>query len=147
MKTKTINYLATPILSKLSFLYPSLYVAQTPGRGRGVFTSEDIPANTEIEVAPVIVMSGEDRKHLDQTLLHDYIFEWGKDQSQCIMALGYVPMYNHSYESNCDYEMDFDKDIITIKTVFKIKAGEELFINYNGAYNDDTKVWFDVVGE
>jgi hypothetical protein len=29
---------------------------------------------------------------LDQTLLHDYIFEWGEKKDQCCMALGYVPL-------------------------------------------------------
>ena len=110
--------------------------------GRGVFSSEDIPVNTLIEVAPVIVMSGEARKLLDQTALHDYIFEWGDDSKQCCMALGYVPVYNHSYTSNCEYEMDFPAQLIRIKTIRSIKAGEELFINYNGDWNDSKPVWF-----
>ena len=58
------------------------------------------------------------------------------------MALGYVPVYNHSYKSNCEYEMDFEQDLISIKTVHPIKAGEELFINYNGDWNDSKPLWF-----
>jgi len=111
--------------------------------GRGVFTSEALEENTVIEIAPVIVMGAADRKLLDQTLLHDYIFIWGKNQQQCCMALGFVPIYNHSYASNCEYEMDFEEAAITIKTVRFIKAGEELFINYNGTWNDKKPVWFD----
>ncbi|MCX6316973.1 MAG: SET domain-containing protein [Bacteroidetes bacterium] len=123
---------------------PFLFIAPAPDRGRGMYTSEDIPANTVIEISPVIVMSGEERKLLDQTLLHDYIFEWGDDQQRCCMAMGYVPVYNHSYTSNCEYEMDYDADLISIKTVREVKAGEELCINYNGVWNDATPVWFDV---
>jgi hypothetical protein len=108
--------------------------------GRGVFTSEAIPAGTLIEIAPVIVMEATDRPHLDKTLLHDYIFEWGKEK--CCMALGYVPMYNHSYTSNCDYLMDYDEDVIFIKTVTDIEKGGELTINYNGEWNDSTEIWF-----
>lgn len=111
--------------------------------GRGVFTSENIDRGTVIETAPVIVMSSDDRKLLDQTLLHDYIFEWGSAKKQCCMALGYVPVYNHSYESNCEYEMDFENESISIRAVRFIKAGEELFINYNGDWNDRKPVWFD----
>ena len=111
--------------------------------GRGIFTSQDLPADTIIEESPVVVMSREERAHLDQTLLHDYIFEWGKDSRQCCMALGYVAVYNHSYRSNCEYEMDYERQVISIKTVRFIKAGEELFINYNGNWNDEKKVWFD----
>lgn len=122
---------------------PILYIAPAEKMGRGVFTSDIIEANTVVEIAPVIVMSAEDRKWLDKTLLHDYIFEWGANKDQCCMALGYVPMYNHSYKSNCEYEMDFDNDLIRIKTVRAIKKGEELYINYNGDWNDNQPVWFD----
>ena len=124
-------------------LLPSLFIDQAGNSGRGVFTSENIEENTTIEISPVIVMSKDDRKLLDQTLLHDYIFEWGKTRDQCCMALGYIPMYNHSYKANCEYEMDFDNQLIRIKTVRFIKTGEELFINYNGDWNDQKKVWFD----
>jgi uncharacterized protein len=59
------------------------------------------------------------------------------------MALGYVPLYNHSYKSNCVYEMQFHRKIITIKTVVDILPGEELFINYNGDFDDDKPLWFE----
>jgi uncharacterized protein len=124
-------------------ILPQLFIAPAGEMGRGVFTSEDIAKGTVIEVSPVIVMTGEERKLLDQTLLHDYIFEWGEDRRRCCMALGYVPLYNHSYKSNCEYEMDFETQVITIKAVRFIKAGEEVFINYNGDWNDPTPVWFD----
>ena len=111
--------------------------------GRGVFTREPLEKDTIIEISPVIVMTREDRKLLDQTLLHDYIFEWGDKNLQCCMALGYVAVYNHSYKSNCEYEMNFEKQEISIKAMRYIKAGEELFINYNGDWNNQKKIWFD----
>jgi SET domain-containing protein len=125
-------------------LKPYLFVDDTSGKGRGVFTRERIPANTVIEIAPVIVMQKSEREHLDKTLLHDYIFEWGKEKDKCCMALGLIPIYNHSYKSNCEYFMDFDDDSIMVKTVRVIENGEELTINYNGDWNDGKKIWFDV---
>ncbi len=113
-------------------------------KGRGVFTREKIAANTIIEESPVIVMSAEDRRLLDKTLLHDYIFEWGINKDKCCMALGFVPMYNHSYASNCEYFMDFEEETIQVKTVKEIGKGEELTINYNGDWNDEKKIWFEV---
>jgi uncharacterized protein len=124
-------------------LSPAIFIAPAGDQGRGVFTSEDIPNDTVIEESPVIVMSGEERRLLDQTLLHDYIFEWGGRKDQCCMALGYVPLYNHSYKSNCEYEMDFDNQLIRIRTVRFIREGEQLFINYNGDWNNSTPLWFD----
>lgn len=126
-------------------ILPCLFIAPTQQMGRGVFTSEKLKAGMVVEIAPVIVMTQSDRRFIDQTLLHDYIFEWGDERSQCCMALGYVPVYNHSYKSNCEYEMDYDNALITIKTVRVIKAGEELFINYNGDWNDAKPLWFDAV--
>ena len=124
-------------------ILPFLFIGPAEKMGRGVFTSEAIKKDTVIEISPVIVMTGDDRKLLDKTLLHDYIFEWGEKQGQCCMALGYIPLYNHSYKSNCEYEMDFDNELISIKTVRYIKEGEELFINYNGDWNDSKPLWFE----
>jgi SET domain-containing protein len=124
-------------------ILPILFIAETPGMGRGVFTSAPIEAGTVVEISPVLVMSGEERKWLDRTLLHDYIFEWGEQKDQCCMAMGYVPLYNHAYKSNCEYEMDFDTATISIRTVHYIKAGSELLINYNGRWDDPKPVWFD----
>jgi SET domain-containing protein len=123
-------------------ILPFLFIANTENAGRGVFTSRDIEPGTLVELSPVIVMSQEERKLLDQTLLHDYIFEWGGEKKQCCMALGYVPVYNHSYKSNCEYEMDFENSTISITSVHFIKAGEELLINYNGNWDDSKPVWF-----
>jgi uncharacterized protein len=125
-------------------LKPYLFIDETSEKGRGVFTHERIPANTVIEIAPVIVMEFSDREHLDKTLLHDYIFEWGKEKDRCAMALGLIPIYNHSYKSNCEYFMDYEDSSIMVKTVRVIENGEELTINYNGDWNDGKKVWFDV---
>jgi SET domain-containing protein len=120
-----------------------LNIKSTINKGRGVFTNEKIAAGTVIEESPVIVMSAEDRKLLDKTLLHDYIFEWGVSKDKCCMALGLVPMYNHSYQSNCEYFMDFEDESIQVKTVREVAVGEELTINYNGDWNDEKRIWFD----
>lgn len=123
---------------------PFLYIGPTESRGRGVYTSEDIEEGVLVEVSPVIVMSQAERLLLDQTLLHDYIFEWGDQKDQCCMAMGYVPVYNHSYQSNCEYGMDYEQQLISVTTVRPIKAGEELLVNYNGDWNDATPLWFEV---
>jgi SET domain-containing protein len=121
----------------------SLIIASSPKRGRGVFTTKNLKKGTIIEVSPVIVLSEKDRKTIEKTLLYHYVFEWGDDKKKAAVALGYVSMYNHSYDANCEYEMEFGKKRMTVKTVKDIKKGEELFINYNAKADDKTKVWFD----
>ena len=124
---------------------PYLQIIQSEEKGRGVVTRERIPTDTVIEVSPVVVMSTEERILLDKTLLHDYIFEWGADKKSCCLALGYISLYNHAYESNCEYFMDYEDETIMIKTIRIIAAGEELTINYNGDWNDARRLWFDAL--
>jgi|SRR6185312_3048656 len=126
-------------------IHHSLYIGESTDKGRGIFTNEEIAEDTIIEISPVIVMDHNDRKLLDQTLLHDYIFEWQPNgKNMCCMALGNIPLYNHSYESNCEYFMNYDEQTMLIKTVRYIAEDEELTINYNGDWNDKKAVWFDV---
>ena len=120
-----------------------LFVAETEKMGKGVFTKTSIDADEIIEIADVIVMSAEDKIFLNKTKLRDYIFDWGPQHDQAAMALGNVPIYNHSSKANCDYTMDFELNVIIIKTVREIATGEELFINYVGNWNEDKQVWFE----
>jgi SET domain-containing protein len=124
---------------------PFLYVQQTVNKGFGIFTNKKIAANTVIEVSPVIVMSTTEKNLLDKTTLYNYIFDWGDAVDKCAMAMGYVPIYNHSYSSNADYFMEFDEKKIIIKTVRAIAKGEEICINYNGDWDNATPIWFDAV--
>lgn len=120
-----------------------LHIADTHEMGRGVFTKEDIAAGVIVEESPVIVMTAGEEELLNKTKLYNYIFEWGEKKDLCCLALGYVALYNHSFQSNCEYEMDFAAKKISVKTVREIKAGEELFINYNGDWNNADPLWFD----
>jgi hypothetical protein len=123
-----------------------IHIRHALGKGRGVFSRKFIPADKIIESAPVIVMNANDRALLDQTLLHDYIFEWlPNGENLCCMALGWIPMYNHSFEANCEYFMDYPEELMFIKTVRAIEPNEELTINYNGDWNNDAKLWFQTV--
>ncbi|MEN9685051.1 MAG: hypothetical protein RLZZ28_837 [Bacteroidota bacterium] len=124
-------------------ILPILSVAPSDQRGRGVFSTEKIEAGTVIEISPVLVLSAEERKTVEKTLLFDYIFEWGIDKKEACVALGYLSMYNHSYRANCEYEMDFDNLLMTVKTVRTIEAGEELFFNYNADFDNASPIWFE----
>ncbi len=123
-------------------LLPNLVIAPSENRGRGVFTTKDIPANTTIEISPIIELSPKDRKQIEGTKLFHYIFEWGKSKRKAAVALGYVSVYNHSYEPNCEYEMDYENGNMMVRTIKKVKRGEELFFSYNGDPEDQSPLWF-----
>lgn len=124
-------------------ILPSLTVAYSPNRGRGVFATEKIKADTVIEISPVLVFPAKEVGDAEKTLLFNYFFEWGNNLKKRALGLGYISMYNHSYSANCEYEMDYDDAIMRIKTIKDISVGEELFINYNAVPDDATPVWFD----
>lgn len=117
----------------------------TSDKGRGVFTSKNIAAGTVIEISPVIDLTIKERKQIEGTKLYHYIFEWGKSRRQACLALGYVSMYNHSFEPNCEYEQDYEERTMTIRTLRNIKKGEELMFSYNGDPSDKSPLWFDTI--
>ncbi len=123
---------------------PYIYIKSSPKRGRGVFTKQDIPRGTIIEVAPVIALPVKEVKKLLSTKISNYAFSWGESERKIAVALGYASLYNHKGISNCQYTANFKKDTLTIKAVRNIKKSEELFVNYNRIWNDDTPVWFEV---
>ena len=76
-----------------------LEIRNDPQKGRGIFAGAPIAAGTLIEAAPVIIVPASQLKLLDQTILHDYYFEWdgapGGEGSGAV-ALGLVALCNHS---------------------------------------------------
>ncbi|GAA4319491.1 SET domain-containing protein [Compostibacter hankyongensis] len=122
---------------------PYLYVRESKGKGRGVFTKEAINKGILIEEAPVLVLSDKDTVKALKTHLYNYLFDWSGKHRSCV-ALGWASLYNHSYTPNCAGEFDFKKKVMKIKTIRKIEKGEELFINYNGAAEDESPLWFKV---
>lgn len=124
-------------------MLPCLSVAISNNKGKGVFTTEKIKANTLIEISPVLVFRKKEVVNIEKTMLFNYLFEWGKLRKKRALGLGYISLYNHSYTANCDYEMDFDFNTIKIIAVKDIEKGAELFINYNADPNNKTLVWFE----
>ncbi len=123
---------------------PYLHVKTSGSRGRGVFTKEAIRPGTIIEISPVVVLPIKEVGNILKTKMANYVFQWGNSGRKIGVALGWGSLYNHSYSSNCQYNTNINKSTLIIRTVRSIKKGEELFVNYNCAWNDETPVWFDV---
>lgn len=51
-------------------------------------------------------------------------------------------LFNHSYEPNATYEINFDNETFDFFAYKDIEAGEEIFINYNGDVDDNDPLWF-----
>lgn len=124
----------------MNHLHPFLIIKDSLGKGRGVYALNGIEAHTLIEVSPVIVLDEKDTAFIHQTHLHDYYFTWGEEQKYSAIALGYISLYNHSAEPNCQHHCDFENNTISIYTSKAIQAGEELCIDYGMGEKKD--LWF-----
>jgi SET domain-containing protein len=122
----------------------SLYIKQSPGKGKGIFTHKPIEAGTLVEIAPVIVLPVKDSPLIDQTFLYNYYFLWGDEQKNFAICLGYGSLYNHSYTPNCIYETYYEDEVIHFIAIRDIAADEELTINYNHDPDSKKPVWFDL---
>jgi len=112
------------------------------GKGRGVFAQQKINKGELIERAPIIVFTPEEWQLIDKTILTNYCFNWGDKQGA--MALGYGALYNHSFNPNAKYIKNQREMAIDFAALTEIEAGAEITVNYNGAPNDNTPVWFEV---
>jgi len=119
-----------------------LKVGYVNGRGRAVFALKPIRKGEVIEKAPVIVLPGRQWKHLEKTTLINYAFDWGDGGREAVIALGYVSIYNHSYDPNALLHELTDELKMEIVARRNIKRGEEITINYNGDPHNKDELWF-----
>lgn len=108
---------------------------------RGVFATQFIKKGTMLHQAPVIAYPNAEHEHIEKTLLADYAFEYG--QNHTAMLLGYGMLFNHAYDANARYDINFDNHSFDFFARKDITAGEEITINYNGDEEDTTPLWFD----
>jgi SET domain-containing protein len=108
---------------------------------RGVFATVDIVKGELIHEAPVLPYPNKEHVFIEKTLLADYVFEYGKNHTAIL--LGYGMLFNHSYEPNATYEINFQNHTFDFYAYTDIKAGEEILINYNGDVDDKEPLWFD----
>lgn len=126
---------------------PSLYVGASEIHGKGVFTYEAIPEGALLEICPVIIMPESSITLLDQTVLYDYYFQWGEKNDRCAIVLGFGSLYNHSFEPNAEYDMDYENETLDIFALRDIEAGEEILFNYFGYANARGELWFEKPGD
>ncbi len=127
-------------------MYPSnkIFISKSaiPNAGRGVFASCIITKHTIIEVCPVILVPKHEVPSLQQTLLINYNFAWGKGGEARAICLGFGSIYNHTYEPNATYKKNFENLTIEFICLKDIKKGEEITVNYNhGDPRDKSPLW------
>lgn len=120
-----------------------IFAAPSILHGMGVFAARNIEEGEVIEICPVLLFPKSELEHIRRTMLENYYFDWGDDDAWYAICLGYGSLYNHSYQPNAEYGMDFELNTIDFYCIKPIPAGEEILINYNGDAENQTKVWFE----
>ena len=110
--------------------------------GRGIFSTKSYQTGDTIEESPVIVLNESDTEIIDNTLLYDYYFSWGKSSKKAAIALGNGSLFNHSYTPNAKYIKKLNRNIIKFVAIKPIENGEEILVNYNGSPNSKKLLWF-----
>jgi uncharacterized protein len=127
------------VLIDSSAVPAGLEVRESPtGAGRGVFALVPFKKGQAIERCPMLV-ADPDRGNDLESGATGYVFGWGDGRTA--LALGYGSLYNHSYEPNATTTETGDELVITATR--KIKAGDEIYINYMGTATEG--VWFEVL--
>jgi SET domain-containing protein len=123
------------------YRHPDLVVS-TCEFGHGVFAAADIPAHATLEECHHLKISSDDCRGI----IDDYVFGLEPDEDEeddaaeyCSLPLGWGSIYNHSDDPNTGYRHDADRDLIVFHTVKRVKAGEQLFVNYG-------KEWWETRG-
>ncbi|MGE0257144.1 MAG: SET domain-containing protein-lysine N-methyltransferase [Alphaproteobacteria bacterium] len=103
-------------------------------KGRGVYARTDIHAGLLIEAAPVVIVSADQRKLLDATILHDYYFVWddvAAGEARIAVALGLVSLCNHSRRPSARVRRNRTRETLDLLALTPIAAGREITIDYN----------------
>jgi SET domain-containing protein len=93
-----------------------------------------------IQAAPVVIVPHEERALLDQTILHDYYFQWDdgpEGAGRGAVALGIVSLCNHSPRPNARAQRNPARQTLDLIALSPIAAGEEITIDYG------CTLWFD----
>lgn len=121
-------------------LTEDLFVAASGVHGRGVFARREFREGEVLENCPVLVLDDEEMAEVGATALSGHLFDW---EGGGALALGNTSLLNHSFEPNAAYDMDYERLRITVRAIRPISPGEEITVNYGGAPDARTDLWFE----
>ncbi len=111
---------------QMSYHCHKVRVGDAGHKGRGVFAKEPIKQGEAAESAPALTIPARDVGRLSESFLTNYTFSHRDDYE--LIALGYVSLYNHSFDPNAHFVLM--QDSILIIALRPIAAGEEISFDY-----------------
>jgi SET domain-containing protein len=111
-----------------------LQVISSPRRGRGIFASERIPAQSLIESAPVTELEPEISRTIIERGSGDLFLAWREADDKVVtlaFAAGLLMICNHdSDRPNAQLRKDYLGRIAELWSTSDIQSGEEILISY-----------------
>jgi uncharacterized protein len=113
------------------------YIKKTKQYGRGVYADRYYVEGDIIEISEILILSEKDTKKVNETDLKFYTFKYN-DKQDCLV-LGNGEIYNHSDNPNVSFKLNKKTNKMVFKALKFIKAGQQMFTNYNEDVKVDTK--------
>lgn len=125
-------------------------VRKSSVHGYGVFAKEQIEAEELIEECRLLKL-GYRANYNHDPVLKDYVWAGKYDGEQArlhglnqYLALGLGVLYNHADQPNTIQDLNFEKEIMTIKARQTIQKDEEIFVSYGKKYFMIRNFWKNV---
>lgn len=81
-------------------------------------------------------MTYKEHQKLVGHIMENYTFVWDSRKKSVAILLGFGSLYNHSVKPNADYIKKLKDGVMIFKAMRKIKAGEEITIDYGEMHAD-----------
>lgn len=111
-----------------------LVLTHVAEKSRCLVAAEPIAAGTTLEISPTVALSAEDCRHIDESVLYNYYFEYITERGEKIwlMVMGLTSLCNHADEPNA--VKNFIETpvgvLCELRTLRNIAVGEEITLNY-----------------
>lgn len=108
-------------------------VAVIPRKGRGVVAARQLHAGEEVDLCPVIELTGDDCDRLEETTLGHYYFAHPTSEDHGCFILGTAALLNHADPSNIRLDWRSEGElgwVVAMIAKADIGEGEELTYSY-----------------
>lgn len=110
------------------YKHPYIFIKQSPEPRFGVFSSVFIAAKTILEECHYATIG--DGLFNESLKGYTYNYESPSGVKKQIIPLGYGAIYNHNINSNAEWFIDYDRDLVIFVSTKNIFKGQQIYISY-----------------
>jgi SET domain-containing protein len=103
----------------------NVYVGKSQIHGWGIFARENFKQNDITTQTPILFLDNTDNNTASNVYQYTY-----KDNNGIILPLGFCSLYNHSFDPNTAWYIDYNNNVMIHYAIRNIFKNEELTHNY-----------------